>query len=287
MLIVSIGCILIVFIIAWSMLNVYKEGFASCNTKSTDSINDFNMYTLECNPNQYLSQLKRQQDGANKKYTYKCCTDSSGNMQGAPGDIGETGIQPKPAKDGSVGPPGIQGLQGPQGEQGPRGPQGKAGKEQGDRGKPGESGHVGPQGASGPDGVFESNGPIPEPIAGPKGRIGPQGPKGEVGPQGTSPPGALKQSKKKGGKNKLEKVQLYLIKALAKKNLPPPTSKLAVRAEDDYDDDEDRDVMFDATTLIDKNGKDTIYDEEVDIVEDFTPSCAQGKEYNVNTFKQS
>ena len=282
---ISIGCLLIVLIIAWSISNVYKEGFATCNTQSTDTLNDFNIFTLECKPNQYLSQLKRQQDGSNKKYSYKCCTDSSGNMQGPQGDRGEQGIQPMQAKDGGVGPIGPQGPQGPQGEPGPRGPTGKPGREQGDRGKPGEPGHPGPQGDPGPDGVIETNGPIPDPIPGPKGKTGPQGPKGLTGPQGKSPPGALEQSLKKGGKTKLEKVQLYLIKALAKKRLPPPTSKLAIRQEDDYDDNENEDVMFNATTVLDNGGND-YYDAEVDVVEDFTPSCAQGKEYNSNTYKQ-
>jgi hypothetical protein len=276
--IVSIGCLLIILIIAWAISNVYKEGFATCNTQSTDAINDFNIYTLECKPNQYLSQLKRQQDATGKKYSYKCCTDSSGNMQGPAGDIGEQGIQPKQAKDGTIGPQGLQGPQGPQGEPGPRGPQGKPGREQGDRGKPGQPGQRGPQGESGPDGILESSGPTENPIPGPKGRTGPQGPKGARGSQGTSPPGALQQSQQK-AKTKLEKVQLYLIKALAKRRLPPPTSKLAIRVDDD-----DEDVMFNATTL-DENG-DTIYDDELDIVEDFTASCAQGKEYNRNTYKQ-
>ena len=264
--------------IAWAISNVYKEGFATCNTQSTDAINDFNIYTLECKPNQYLSQLKRQQDATGKKYSYKCCTDSSGNMQGPAGDIGEQGIQPKQAKDGTIGPQGLQGPQGPQGEPGPRGPQGKPGREQGDRGKPGQPGQRGPQGESGPDGILESSGPTENPIPGPKGRTGPQGPKGARGSQGTSPPGALQQSQQK-AKTKLEKVQLYLIKALAKRRLPPPTSKLAIRVDDD-----DEDVMFNATTL-DENG-DTIYDDELDIVEDFTASCAQGKEYHRNTYKQ-
>lgn len=281
---ISIGCLLIILIIAWSISNVYKEGFATCSTQSTDTLKDFNLYTLECKPNQYLSQLKRQQDGANKKYTYKCCTDSSGNMQGPQGDKGEQGIQPPKAKDGDIGPVGPTGVQGPQGEPGPRGPTGKPGREQGDRGKPGNPGHPGPQGEPGPDGVIESNGPIPDPIPGAKGKVGPQGPKGLTGPRGTSPPGALEQSVKKGGKNKLEKVQLYLIKSLAKQRLPPPTSKLAIRQEDDYDNDENEDVMFNATTVLD-DGKDVYYDDE--IVEDFTTSCAQGKEYNYKTYKQS
>jgi Collagen triple helix repeat (20 copies) len=286
MLIISLGCLLVILIIAWSISNIYREGFATCNTQSTDTINDFNIFTLECKPNQYLSQLKRQQDGNNKKYSYKCCTDSSGNMQGPQGDIGETGVQPKPGKDGEVGPQGPQGPQGQQGEQGARGPKGKSGREEGDRGKPGEPGHIGPQGAPGPDGVIESNGPREKPIVGPKGKTGPQGPQGAVGPQGTNAPGAVEQSKKMGGKNKLEKVQLYLIDALSKKRPSPPTSKLAIRQEDDYDD-RDEDVMFNATTVIGKNGKDIYNDDELDIVEDFTTSCAQGKEYNYNTYKQT
>jgi len=257
MLIVSLGCLLVVLITAWSISTIYREGFATCNTQSTNAINDFNIFTLECKPNQYLSQLKRQQDGSTKKYSYKCCTDSSGNMQGPPGDIGEPGIQPKPAKDGAAGPQGLVGPQGPQGEKGARGPRGASGREEGDRGKPGEAGSVGPQGAQ-----------------------------GLAGSPGKNAPGALEQSQKHGGKNKLEKVQLYLVDSLAKKRLPPPTSKLAIRQEDDYDD-KDEDIMFNATTVIGKDGKDIYNDDELDIVEDFTTSCAQGKEYNTNTYKQS
>ena len=37
---------------------------------------------------------------------------------------------------------------------------------------------------------------------------------------------------------------------------------------------------------LDAENGDTIYDDELDIVEDFTASCAQGKEYNRNTYKQ-
>ena len=286
--IIALGCLLVVLIIAWSISNVYKEGFATCITQTTAGINDFNIFTLECKSNQYLSQLKRQQDGTTKKYSYKCCTDSSGNMQGPQGDIGETGIQPKQANDGVVGPQGPQGQQGPQGEIGARGPRGKPGREEGDRGKPGEPGNVGPQGAPGPDGKLISNGPVEKEIVGPKGKTGPQGPQGLDGAQGKNAPGAEEQALKKaaniGGKNKLEKVQLYLINALSKKRLPPPTSKLAIRQEDDYDNDENEDVMFNATTALD-DGKDIYYDDE--IVEDFTTSCAQGKEYNYNTYKQS
>ena len=72
--IIALGCLLVVLIIAWSISNVYKEGFATCNTQTTDGINDFNIFTLECKSNQYLSQLKRQQDGTTKKYSYKCYT---------------------------------------------------------------------------------------------------------------------------------------------------------------------------------------------------------------------
>jgi len=286
MLIVSLGCLLVVLITAWSISTIYREGFATCNTQSTNAINDFNIFTLECKPNQYLSQLKRQQDGSTKKYSYKCCTDSSGNMQGPPGEIGEPGIQPPPAKDGAVGPQGSVGLQGPQGEKGARGQRGKSGREEGDVGKPGEPGQLGPQGPSGLDGILESSGPKEKPIIGPKGKTGPQGPKGVVGSVGNNAPGALEQSQKHGGKNKLEKVQLYLVDSLAKKRLPPPTSKLAIRQEDDYDD-KDEDIMFNATTVIGKDGKDIYNDDELDIVEDFTTSCAQGKEYNTNTYKQS
>jgi hypothetical protein len=276
--IVSIGCLFIILIIAWSISNTYKEGFASCNTQTTDAINDFNIFTLECKPNQYLSQLKRQQDGATKKYSYKCCTDSSGNMQGQTGDAGEQGIQGKPGKDGEVGPQGPQGQQGPSGEQGARGPRGKPGREEGDRGKPGEPGLPGLPGEPGADGIVESSGPVEKQIVGQKGKQGPQGPKGPTGPAGTDAPGALQQSQWKGGNTKLEKVQLYLLNALAKKRPPPPTSKLQIRV------DNDEDVMFNATTVVDENG-DTIYDDEVDIVEDFTPSCAQGSEYTRNTYK--
>ena len=290
MLIVSIGCLLIVLIIAWSISNIYKEGFATCNTQSTNKLKDFNLFTLECKPNQYLSQLKRIQDGNDKKYSYTCCTDSSGNMQGPQGDIGETGIQPKPGKDGAIGPQGPQGEPGPQGEKGAPGPRGKPGVEQGDRGKPGEPGLVGAQGESGPDGKIESEGPDEKPIIGPKGKTGPQGPQGVVGPQGKDAPGAVEQAERKalkiGGKNKQEKVQLYLIDALSKKRPSPPTSKLAIRQEDDYDD-RDEDVMFNATTVVGKGGKDIYTDAEVDVVEDFTDSCAQGKEFKYNTYKQS
>jgi hypothetical protein len=267
--------------IAWSFSNLYKEGFATCNTQTTAAVNDFNIFTLECKPNQYLSQLKRLQDGAGKKYTYKCCTDSSGNMQGPTGDPGEQGFQGKPGKDGEQGPPGQPGEQGPQGEPGPRGNKGKPGREEGDRGKPGEPGKTGPQGDPGPDGVIESNGPVEKQIVGPKGQTGPQGLKGKTGPAGTNAPGALKQSQRKGGKNKLERVQLYLLNELAKKRPPTPKSKLNI-----YVDNDDEDVMVDATTLIDDNGNTIYYDDEVDIVEDFTISCIQGKEYNRNTYKQ-
>jgi hypothetical protein len=277
--IVSIGCLFIILMIAWSISNAYREGFATCTTQVADASADFNDFTLECKPNQYLSQLKRQMNGAAKKYSYKCCTDSSGNMQGPTGDAGEQGIQGKPGKDGEAGPPGQQGQQGPQGEQGPRGNRGKAGREQGDPGKPGEPGQTGPQGEAGADGIVESNGPVEPQIVGQKGKTGPQGPKGERGPSGTNAPGALKQSQRKGGKNKLEKVQLYLIHALAKKRPPAPTSKLQIRIDND-----DEDVMFNATTVLDEDGN-AIYDDEVDIIEQFTTSCAQGHEYTRNTYK--
>jgi hypothetical protein len=279
MLTVSIGCVLIILIIAWSFSTIYREGFATCNTQSTSAINDFNIFTLECKPNQYLSQLKRQQDGSTKKYSYKCCTDSSGNMQGPTGDAGEQGIQGKPGKDGEAGLQGPQGQQGSSGEQGTRGLRGKAGREQGDPGKPGEPGVDGPQGESGADGIVESSGPVQPQIVGQKGKTGPQGPKGPKGLKGKDAPGAVKQSQKMGGKDKLEKLQLYMVNALAKKRSPPPTSKLQI-----FVDNDDEDVMFNATT-VDENG-DIIYDDEVDIIEDFTVSCAQGKEYNRNTYKQ-
>ena len=133
-------------------------------------------------------------------------------------------------------------------------------------------------GEPGADGIVESSGPVEKQIVGQKGKQGPQGPKGPTGPAGTDAPGALQQSQWKGGNTKLEKVQLYLLNALAKKRPPPPTSKLQIRV------DNDEDVMFNATTVVDENG-DTIYDDEVDIVEDFTPSCAQGSEYTRNTYK--
>lgn len=271
--------------IAWSISTVYKEGFATCDTQSTSVLNDFNMYSLECKPNQYLSQLKREQEGTNKKYSYKCCTDSSGNMQGPQGESGEQGIQPKQAKDGAKGPPGEQG---PQGEQGPTGSVGKPGiagikKSPGPRGPQGKTGQVGAQGPSGPDGIIESSGPVENPIIGPKGETGPQGLKGEIGPDGKDAPGAIKQAQRKaqkiGGKNKLEKVQLYLIDSLAKKRPPPPTSKLKVYMEDEDEDN----TIYEATTLMD----DGTYDEEVDVIENFTASCAQGKEYRSNTYKRS
>lgn len=266
--------------IAWSISNLYKEGFATCTTQTTTAVNDFNIFTLECKPNQYLSQLKRIQDGATKKYSYKCCTDSSGNMQGPQGDPGEPGIQGNPGVAGEIGSPGIPGEQGPQGEPGPRGNRGKVGREQGDTGKPGEPGKTGPQGEEGPDGIVESSGPVEPQIVGPKGKTGPQGPKGEIGPVGTNAPGALKQSQRKGGKTKLEKVQLYMVNALAKKRPPAPKSKLNI-----YVDNDDEDIIVDAETLIDNNGN-IIYDDEIDMVEDFTTSCAQGQEYNRTTYKQ-
>lgn len=287
----SIGVLLIILIIAWSVSNVYKDGFTTCNTQSTGVLNDFNIYTLECKPNQYLSQLKRQQDGTNKKYSYKCCTDSSGNMQGVRGEQGEQGIQPKQAIDGAKGP---EGEQGPQGEKGPRGPQGKQGLEGikkgvGARGPQGKQGQIGAQGARGEDGIIESNGPVENPIIGPKGKTGPVGPKGEIGPRGTDAPGSKEQARRKaeriGGKDKLEKIQLYLINALSKERPPPPTSKLKIYREDEEDDEgeeEEDDEMYEATTLID-----TDVDEEVDIIEYFTTSCAQGKEYRSNTYKRS
>jgi hypothetical protein len=281
MLIVSIGCLFVILMIAWSISNLYKEGFATCTTQTTNAIGDFNIFTLECKPNQYLSQLKRIQDGVSKKYSYKCCTDSSGNMQGPQGDRGESGAPGEPGRDGDVGAPGIPGEQGPQGEPGPRGNRGKAGREEGDRGKPGEPGPTGPQGEAGSDGVIESSGPVGQQIVGSKGQTGPQGPRGKKGPAGTDAPGALKQSQKMGGKTKLEKVQLYLLDALAKKRPPAPKSKLNI-----YVDNDDEDVMVNATTLLDDNGNVIYYDDEVDIVEDFTTSCAQGKEYNRNTYKQ-
>lgn len=286
MIILSIGFLLIILIIALSVTTVYKEGFATCSTQSTDVINDFNNYTLECKPNQYLSELKRQQDASGKKYSYKCCTDASGNMQGPQGDIGETGVQPGQGKPGLAGPQGEIGAQGPQGEQGPRGPQGKAGTIEGDRGKAGDSGYNGPQGDPGADGILEAtDGTKGEPIPGPKGETGPQGPQGLPGAPGISPPGAIEQSQKKGGKNKLEKVQLYLIKALAKQRLPPPSSKLAIQLQNDDDDDDDA-TTFQSTVTLDELKNGTYYENETDVIEDFTPSCAQGKEYNSNTFKK-
>jgi hypothetical protein len=280
MLTVSIGCLIIILMIAWSFSNLYKEGFATCNTQTTAAVNDFNIFTLECKPNQYLSQLKRIQDGATKKYSYKCCTDSSGNMQGSTGDPGEQGLQGQPGVAGEAGSPGQPGEQGPQGEPGPRGNRGKVGREQGDPGKPGEPGQTGPQGEAGADGIVESNGPVEPQIVGPKGKTGPQGPKGKMGSAGTNAPGALKQSQRKGGKTKLEKVQLYMVNALAKKRPPAPKSKLTV-----YVDNDDEDIIVDAATSIDDNGN-IIYDDEIDIVEDFTTSCAQGQEYNRTTYKQ-
>jgi hypothetical protein len=284
MTIITIGCILIVLIIVWSISNVYKEGFATCNVQSTDTLNDFNTYTLECKPNQYLSQLKRQQDASGKKYSYKCCTDSSGNMQGPQGDIGETGIQPKQGKDGQAGPQGDIGAQGPQGEQGPRGAQGKPGMIEGDRGRPGDPGLPGPQGDPGADGTIESSGPQTDPIPGAKGETGPQGPQGLPGAPGANAPGAVEQSMKRGGKNKLEKVQLYLVKQLAKKQLADPKSNFTLRVEDEEDNTED--MMYNATTAMKDKKGDTIYEQDTMIVEDFTTSCAQGKEYGCKTYKK-
>ena len=129
--------------------------------------------------------------------------------------------------------------------------------------------------------MIESSGPVEKQIIGPKGKTGPQGPKGETGPAGTNAPGALKQSQRKGGRNKLEKVQLYLVNQLAKKRPPAPKSKLTV-----YVDNDDEDILVDATTSVDNNGNIIYYDDEIDIVEDFTTSCAQGQEYNRNTYKQ-
>ena len=279
MLTISIGCIFIILIIAWAISNVYKEGFvATCKLKTINTAAGAN-FALDCSTTEYLSQLQRTSSG----YSYKCCTDS--NMQGPRGDAGPKGNPGKSEADGAIGEIGNIGPTGPKGDIGPTGPIGNTGTLMADIGSTGPTGPTGPRGPTGPAGKLETKEPPSSPIPGPKGVIGITGPTGPTGPAGDDAPGYIDSLRKKSGRSKLEKVQLYLINALAKNRSPQPTSKFAIRVEEEFTDAEAMHEIITANTT----GDDTIYDndeEETEIIEDFTPSCAQGKEFKMNTYKQ-
>lgn len=277
MLIVSIGCLLIILLIAWSISNVYKEGFANtCTSKTVATTAD-----MKCKDNEYLSQIKREKDSTGvEQFTFTCCTDTSTLMQGLKGAEGATGPQGENKTDGAKGKLGLKGDDGKTGATGERGAQGAKGPTgaTGDKGLTGPAGDTGPQGDKG---MLESTGKVSgDPIPGPKGATGVAGPRGPAGPQGDDAPAAPPSSTAKAGtatssaastKNeprtrseKLKEIQLQLIKAIAAR--PPPVTQHVIIDTDEMDDD----------------GM-----EEIDVTEhiDFTPSEAQGSEYNFHTYK--
>lgn len=283
MLIISIGCILIILIIAWSISNVYKEGFvATCTNKSINVGVDTTTYELKCESNEYLSQMTP----TDKGYDYTCCTDS--NMQGPRGEQGLKGDSASDGEPGTIGPIGNAGPIGPKGDTGPIGPIGNIGTQRGDKGPKGSTGEMGPIGPKGEQGKVEATEPSGPLIPGPKGPMGPSGEKGLTGPAGDDAPGSDVPQPKQSHLTKLEKVQLYLIKMLAKKRPLQPTSRLNINiVEDDTEN-----VMQDATSAASATSATSaasITNDTNSYCEDnnTSPSCAQGKEYNSNTYKQS
>ena len=232
---------------------MYKEGFG-CGP----------LQTKQCEDNEYLSQI--QTDASGKITQYKCCTDDSKLMQGAPGPKGDEGAAGKDGTNGATGPAGLAGPAGPAGSKGPIGDTGDKGKI-GEKGLPGKPGPKGPPGEPGNNGIVESSGKaVGDPIPGPKGPTGNMGPKGPVGPKGNDAPPIVNPITQgpQTGSEKLKEIQLKLIKALSART--PPITQHVIFHEDEMDD-----------------GQEEMDEEE--IIE-FTPSEAQGNEYSKATYKQ-
>ena len=281
--------------IAWSISNIYKEGFANiCTTKIVDTS------TLVCGDNEYISKIE-QIKGTNGKiqYSYTCCTDDSGLMQGPVGAKGLPGTPGNPGKDGAIG---ISGIVGATGATGPAGDPGENGLT-GDTGPVGDKGPTGQDGARGDTGpkgnIISSGGPVGPPIPGKKGIRGNTGPTGPTGPNGEDAPlpptpidlassltipvapapapapaaptctaaptcaAPIKKNRHTDNK-KLKEIQIKLIKALAARQ-PPITQHVIIH--DDIDEDNDLEVSY-------------------DLEEDVTPSEVQGSEYMHSTYKQ-
>lgn len=257
MILLSICFVLLILIIIWMIINVYYEGFVSCEPRTATASN--NSYTLSCGENKYLSQLQPKQ---NNEYSFTCCTDDTGNMQGLQGPRGDPGAK---GAIGDVGPQGLVGDIGPEGNKGNTGTQGPQGQDgiNGERGPTGDTGPQGEIGPIGPAGAVEITGTknVDPPITGPKGPQGKKGPRGPIGPKGED---AAPTIEPKSGSEKLKEIQLQLIKILASK--PPRKQKLVIYNE------------------VDDEGNNEGNDEGND--EDITPSCAQGSEYCGSTYKQ-